>query len=268
MPTSRLAWPSILDRAAQIVESYDTGVTLRQLFYRLVSEQMIPNKQTAYDTLSSRTAKARRQGWFPSLVDRGRGIYRPVTFDGPQDAKDWLRDAYRLDRTEGQGTNLYIGVEKDALAALLEDWFDSLGVPILVLKGYASQTYVDEVMRDVFRTRGDRPSILLYAGDLDPSGEDIPRDFNDRTRCFDRVVKVALTWDQVEAHGLPPSMGKATDTRAAAFKAKHGRLVQVELDALPPDALRTLYRDALDAYWSEDAYQRVLDREGRDRAAL
>jgi hypothetical protein len=40
-------------------------------------------------------------------------------------------------------------------------------------------------------------------------------------------------------------VGKATDSRAAAFKARHGRLVQVELEALAPDDLRQLFEDAL-----------------------
>ena len=34
---SRLDWNTILERAAAIVSDYDTGVTLRQLFYRLVA---------------------------------------------------------------------------------------------------------------------------------------------------------------------------------------------------------------------------------------
>jgi hypothetical protein len=47
-------------------------VTLRQLFYRLVSAQVIPNSQAAYKRLSSLTAEARRNGDFPALIDRGR----------------------------------------------------------------------------------------------------------------------------------------------------------------------------------------------------
>ena len=34
---SRLSWPAIVKRAEQIVNEYDTPVTLRQLFYRLVA---------------------------------------------------------------------------------------------------------------------------------------------------------------------------------------------------------------------------------------
>ena len=40
---SRIEWPAIIDRAAAIVRSYDTSVTLRQLFYQLVSAQLLPN---------------------------------------------------------------------------------------------------------------------------------------------------------------------------------------------------------------------------------
>jgi hypothetical protein len=35
----RLDWQPILERAAEIVDSYETPVTLRQLFYRLVGDR-------------------------------------------------------------------------------------------------------------------------------------------------------------------------------------------------------------------------------------
>ena len=57
------------------MESYATSVTLRQLFYRLVSAQVIPNSQVAYKRLSALTAEARRDGTFPALIDRGRTIH-------------------------------------------------------------------------------------------------------------------------------------------------------------------------------------------------
>ena len=45
-------WLPIIDRAAEIVASYDTKVTLRQLFYRLVAESAIRNEQADYAHLS------------------------------------------------------------------------------------------------------------------------------------------------------------------------------------------------------------------------
>ena len=63
-------------------------------------------------------------------------------------------------------------------------------------------------------------------------------------------------------------MGKATDSRAAGFVKRHGELVQVELDALPPDTLRRLYAEALAPFWDDAAYQLAVEREDDDRAVL
>lgn len=263
----RLDWPGILDRAKAIVESYDTLVTLRQLFYRLVAAVLLPNTLVAYKTLSDRSAAARRAGWFPALEDRTRTIHRTPSFTSPADAERWLAEIYRRDRTEGQARTVYLGVEKHGLVNQLNTWFGGpFGLPIVPLGGYASQTLKDQVAEDA--TAGGRPAVLLYAGDFDPSGEDIVRDFVEQAGCFDEVVRIALSWDQVEAYGLPPQPGKATDSRAAGFVARHGRLVQVELDALDPNDLRDLYRRALDGYWDMSAYEAVLEREDEERAIV
>jgi hypothetical protein len=66
-----------------------------------------------------------------------------------------------------------LGAEKAILVAQLDTRFDPLGMPIVLLRGYASRTCVDDVAYEV-NTDG-RPAILIYAADLDPSGEDILR---------------------------------------------------------------------------------------------
>ncbi len=263
---ARLDWHYILERAEQIVRSYDTGVTLRQLFYRLVAAEIIPNAQTAYKTLSAKTAEARREGWFPDLIDRTRSIHRYRTFEDPGAARYWLSCIYRRDRTEGQEWSIYVGVEKSGIVEQLLRWFADMGIPILALGGYASQTYVDQVAKDV-EEQG-RPAVLIYAGDHDPSGEDIDRDFLERAGCFEEIRRVALNAEQVQEYHLPPQPGKETDSRAARFVEKHGELVQVELDALPPDVLRDLYRGVVSDYWDESAYQVVLEREAEERQLL
>lgn len=263
---TRLDWTAILETAAGIVYEYDTGVTLRQLYYRLVAAQVIPNTTSAYKTLSARTAEARRADEFPDLVDRVRSIHRYRTFTGPDDAHSWLRSIYRIDRTEGQELSVYLAVEKAGIVNQLEAWFSDFDFPILALGGYSSQTFVDDVIEDVY-DQG-RESVLVYAGDFDPSGEDIDRDFVERTGCFDKVVRVALTAEQVTAYNLPPAVGKATDSRASQFVARHGALVQVELDALPPDVLERLYRDAIAEFWDESVYLSVLEREATERKSV
>lgn len=278
---SRIDWPAIVDRAAVIVRTYDTSVTLRQLFYRLVSLQLLPNTQGAYKRLSSVTAERRREGTFPDLIDRGRSIHRYEHFDGPLDALQQLQAWYRRDRTAGQDVSLYLGVEKAGMVVQLQSWFGDLGIPILALGGYSSQTYVQDVAADVKRqTLGDRfgfdtdprkywrPAVLLYAGDFDPSGEDIDRDFIERTGCFDKVIRVALSAEQVVSYRLPVNPGKTTDARSAGFIERHGRLMQVELDALDPATLRGLYQAAVDQHWDTSAYDAVLEQEREDLARL
>jgi hypothetical protein len=259
-------WGHVLERAAGIVRAYDTGVTLRQLFYRLVSDGTLPNTLGAYKRLSAVTAEARRRGAFPDLVDRGRTIHRRLSFDGPADARAWLAGVYRRDRTEGQDVSVYVGVEKAGMVEQLRSWFEDRGLPVIALGGYASQSFVDDVVNDV----GDqgRPAVLVYAGDFDPSGEDIDRDFEARTGCWAKVIRVALSAEQVERYDLPPQPGKEADARAAGFLRRHGRLVQVELDALPPDVLRDLYREALDALWDVSAWRAAVERERSDLEQL
>ena len=259
-------WPILLAQAATIVRAYDTPVTLRQLFYRLVAAELLPNTTNAYKSLSRYTAEARRAGTFPALMDRGRTIHRYQSFDGAPEARAWLANIYRRDRTEGQRVSVYLGVEKAGIVAQLQEWFGHLGVPVLALGGYGSQTYVDDVVADVQATG--RPAVLLYAGDHDPSGEDIDRDFTARTNCWREVRRVALTAAQVTEHALPPQPGKETDSRARGFVERHGRLVQVELDALPPDVLRGVFAAAIARFWDPSAHQAALAQEGNDRLTL
>src|SRR5207253_1904465 len=129
-------WVTILQEAAGIVRGYDTGVTLRQLYYRLVALGRIKNIQGHYKDLSTYSAIARREGWFPELLDRTRSIHVHRGFPGPGEARAWLSEVYRRDRTEGQSVAVYVGVEKAGIVEQLTAWFGEYGVPILALGGY------------------------------------------------------------------------------------------------------------------------------------
>lgn len=59
---TRISWTPVLTHAADIVHTHETSVTLRQLFYRLVANQTLPNTPNYYRILSAYTAEARRRG--------------------------------------------------------------------------------------------------------------------------------------------------------------------------------------------------------------
>lgn len=265
-PASRLVWPPIIERAAEIVREYDTAVTLRQVFYRLIAVGLLPNLEFGYKGLSMRSAQARRDGWFPALADLGRSVARLYSYGSPEQARAELREDYRRDRTEGQPYAIYLGLEKGTLTAQVRSWFDDRGLPVVALRGYSSQTLADDVREEV--EADGRPAVLLYAGDFDPSGDDLLRDFIARTGCWKKVVRVALTDEQVRQYDLPTAPGKLSDSRSAGFEARHGRLVQVEVEALDPAVLRSLYQEAVAQWWDEGAYRAVLRREEQERRRL
>jgi hypothetical protein len=220
----------------------------------------------SYKRLSSLTAESRREGWFPSFVDGTREVLQNWAWDGVADAIGYTARVYRRDRTDGQPWQLWVGGEKRTLVRQLQEWFGGLGCPIVVSAGYTSQTFCDDV-RELVENDG-RQAVLIYAGDFDPSGEDIVRDFVKRVRAFDEVERVAVTPGQINALGLPPLPGKATDARAAAFTARYGRLVQVEVEAIHPETLRALYQERIDAFWDVSAYNGALEREEAERGEL
>ena len=65
---SNVRWPDVLDHGAEVIAGYDTGVTLRQLFYRLVAEQWLPNVQPYYRRLERDDGGGTWQG--PSRIAR------------------------------------------------------------------------------------------------------------------------------------------------------------------------------------------------------
>ena len=101
MARNQVTWPPIIARAKEIVESFDTPITLRRLFYLLVSEGVIENKAKVYGRLSELTAPLRRSGDFPELLDLTRDIHQEPSWASPSDLLKDAANWYRLDRTEG-----------------------------------------------------------------------------------------------------------------------------------------------------------------------
>lgn len=269
---------TVIPAARRVVLSYDTGVTLRQLFYRLVARGIIPNNQTCYKTLSDRTARAREAGEFPELIDMTRHISGVGYSD--EDAESFLSAyrerghlGYRLNHTLGQEYAIYLGVEKAGLRSQLETWFTGLDVPVLALQGNASHTFCVQVRQHV--REDSRPAVLLYAGDFDPSGIQILEDFVRRSMCWTHVERVALNEDQVDQMGLLVNPAPEKDSDAAEFIRRyphlieqHGFVPQVEVDAIDPNDLQGLFRTEFDQWWDSSALDEVRERQEADRDRL
>lgn len=57
MTRQRIRWPVVVDRAREIVESYEGGVTLRQVIDRLASVGVLPHRPSMYRHLCPPTSR-------------------------------------------------------------------------------------------------------------------------------------------------------------------------------------------------------------------
>ncbi|MFF1649948.1 hypothetical protein [Streptomyces sp. NPDC058240] len=161
------------------------------------------------------------------------------------EAADW----FALDRTEGQ-RSVYVAAEKDTLRQMFTSWLAEYGIPVLVVRGFASQSYAEVVRRRT--ARHGRPT-LLWCGGFDASGAEIERDWARRTEdCWDEVRRVLLTREQTIEYELPPAQGKHGDPRWPAFADHYGldpaHPVQWEIEALEPAELQRLVLAAVTPY--------------------
>ncbi|MFI5808355.1 hypothetical protein [Streptomyces sp. NPDC051561] len=270
MTRQRIRWPVVVDRAREIVDGYaPLKVTLRQVMYRLASEGTLAHTPSMYRHLSAHLAQARREGRFPDLIDTLREVHAapswPHATTFVREAADW----FALDRTHGQQP-LYVAAEKDSLRQQLTGWLKDTGIPVLVVRGFASQSYAD-VVRE--RTARKGRATLLWCGDFDASGAAIQEDWVRRTAgCWSEVHRVLLTREQALAHRLPPTEGKRGDPRWPAFARIHGldadRPVQWELEALPPEELQRLVLAAVEPYIDRAVLADQVAREDEQRRAL
>ncbi|MFJ8098303.1 hypothetical protein [Streptomyces griseofuscus] len=118
--------------------------------------------------MSAQLAKGAPGGPVPRL-DPVREIHVPPAWEGADAFVTEMPGWFRLDRTEGQERALYVAAEKDTLRQQLTGWLSAAGIPVLVVRGFGSQSYADVVHGRV--TADPRDGVLLVVGVFDCSGE-------------------------------------------------------------------------------------------------
>lgn len=280
----------LIDLINEIIEDYTSQgltLTLRQLYYQLVSRDVIPNQEKSYKNLGSLVSEGRLAGLidWDSIEDRVR---KPVLWREHGSIQKCVEEAltyFRLPRWRQQPKYVELWVEKDAIANVLQPIASRWHIPLMVNRGYssssamyeaaarfmASANQVESEHYDADDTFCDRPAVLLYLGDHDPSGEDMVRDIETRLTMFGvqdlTVEKLALTMEQVRQYKPPPNPAKLSDSRAAKYVKKYGKS-SWEVDALPPPVLTQIITDAISSHTNLAAYERVRAEEKAATAKL
>lgn len=259
-----------LIEAAAAVLAQHNPMTLRQVYYQLVSKHVIDNNRGEYQRLSGALVKARKQGLIPWdwIEDRTRKPRQPNMWGGLAEFLHTVRHSYRRDIWASQSLYLEVWLEKEALSGIFEPITEKYGVTLVVGRGYDSWTALHGAPE---RIKGmDRPAAVLCFGDFDPSGEDIIRALAkglEHFGVYPYVTKVALSKDDVLAYDLPPDFTKKTDSRSKLFIERFGDMA-VELDALPIPVLQAKIWEAIEANLDLTKLAAVQEIEAEEVAQL
>ena len=250
---------------------HEKPVTVRQTYYHLVTRGLIAKTEGEYkSTVCRLMSEMRRAGMLPYkwVADNTRWMRKPRTYGSAEDCLRETARLYRRDLWRDAETHVEIWLEKEALAGVLMDVTEEWDVPLMVTRGYASQSFLYSAAQMI--EASDAFVALYHFGDHDPSGRDIDRaivagieecgpiEFVDFS--FERV---AVTSEQIDAFDLPTRPTKRTDTRARTFSGE-----SVEVDAIPPSKLRELCRDVIESHVDADRWRTLQTVEDEERRIL
>lgn len=269
----------IIHDANSIIEEYKSRgyqLTLRQLYYQFVARDLIENSDRQYKRIGSIINNGRLAGLIDwnAIEDRTRVLYGKTDWDSPQQVVRAALSSYHVNRWRFAKTWVEVWVEKDALSEVVGKAAGHYDVSYMACRGYPSQSSVYKAFeRFLHKKKYCEKSefVILYLGDHDPSGIDIPRDIQDRLFTFGNkfniyvhVKRIALNMDQVKEYNPPPNPAKLSDTRAKSYIEEYGDK-SWELDALDPDVITDLIKNHIEDYIVKSSYRKAekLEREGK-----
>lgn len=249
-------------------------MTLRQLYYQLVSRNVIVNSKTEYNRLGGIISDGRLAGLisWTAIEDRNRNLKGLRTAEDVPSALRETLDEYRIDKWQNQKFHPEVWVEKAALEGVIGGICNKLQVDFFACHGYNSQSEQWRAGRRFasYIQRGQTP-IVFHLGDHDPSGFDMTRDNRDRLSMFAgvpiQVVRIALNMSQIEELKPPPNPAKMTDSRYDTYRKQFGDDCW-ELDALTPDYIHRLIEKSILQIRDQKAWDEMEAQETSDLRVL
>ena len=258
----------IVRRAAKnILENYIreglTPVTVRQLYYLMVSGHVLKKTESHYRKLSKVIVECRRNGTLIrqetsgiSRKDWGWDCIRDETYDkgiglfGSVDGtnKDIEKRTRQLDYQQHlEDMNIdqpLIWCESAGLVPQISEYAHAMGAPVYSSGGFDSLTSKRHVGCKLWK--GKRNTlVILHVGDKDRQGdiifESLKGDvdaFAAECKCNVRVERIAVTTKQIEDLNLQSYIARESQ------KTSDGLAVKVE--AINPFALKTIVKKAIE----------------------
>src|SRR5262245_21555874 len=259
----------------------------------------MPNTHKTYTYLGATLRDGRLAGLinWDAIEDRTRETQRWMSWADPAERIRAAAEQYAEDPWAEHDVRLFVWIEKAALVNIVEGACSDWSVPYFAVRGYNSLSEMYATGKEFHRLidAGIRP-VVLYLGDHDPSGINMPRMAHqdltmfanggidtDALRELDidldlaqsaaeieeiEVHRVALNLDQVRDHDLPPNYAKESDRRFPAYMEEFDTNHCWELDALEPTVIDRLLREEIESYVDMRKWRAAKKKEKANRETL
>jgi hypothetical protein len=227
-------------------------VTVRGLYYQAEVAKLpgITKDDKDYDKIQRQVLLLRRAGEmsYDSIADATRWMRKPRSFDSIEDALQSTAATYRKALWSDANVTVEIWCEKDALAGVIYPVTSKYDVPLMVTRGFSSETFCFEAVE---AADDDRPYVVYYLGDYDRAGQDAAKSLKEKLERFasERGIDVifetlAVTPHDIGRLGLPTREPK----RKSPADRKWPHQFACELDAIPPDEMRRIVERAIERH--------------------
>jgi hypothetical protein len=248
-------------------------ITVRGIYYQaeVAAIPGIDKSDGSYDKIQRQVLNLRRGGRlrYRAIADLTRWMRKPASYDGVEEAVEECARLYRKALWRDADCYVEVWCEKDALAGVIYPVTSKFDVPLMVARGFASETFCYEAIAQ--REGDDRDYVVYYLGDFDRSGQDAARSLEEKLRRFGDEENIpvyfrplAVTFEQIGQWNLPTRAPK----RETAADRNWPYDVACELDAIEPDRIRSLVHDAIERHLPQAQYETAKIAEESERSFL
>ncbi len=157
-------------------------ITVRGLYYQAEVHGVpgVTKDDKDYDKIQRQVLNLRRAGRleYHHISDATRWMRKPSTHSGVEAALEATARLYRKSLWEDAEDYVEIWCEKDALAGVIYPITSKYDVPLMVTRGFSSETFCYEAI--AARGADDRTYYVYYLGDFDRAGHDAARSLEEK----------------------------------------------------------------------------------------
>ncbi len=250
---------AMMNTALEIVNALPYIPTTRYVFYRLHALGLL--RKNEYKRFLQHASKARHwfwNGWDPdTFVDDTRSIQGSLGGGYNYDDLDsWLDnmadESPVVDSEDFQDNLVIIAFEAKAMVGQFNHYLGGWRIPMTAFGGDASialKSQIRDMIENAHAQWPDKPIVVLYFGDYDPKGMEIPinamRHIRNWTEVEFEFVRIGLDLHHISQYDIednPESPGK------------------YQWEAVPDEAAKEIISRVFE-WWSKDAVKKARRRE-------